>query len=371
MTALKRAALELGLRAGVFRLAQLALWRRQAAILTFHRFAGHGEGSRRGVAVELFDECMRYLVRHYRVTSLDELTFELRHGVVRPNTVVVTVDDGYHETFTLAAPVLRRYGIPASLFVVSDFLDGRLWIWTDRFRFVFDRAPRGRIELGHRGAAHVVEIRDERDRAREGERWRHLAKRLGVAERDDLLSSLAREWGIDIPAEPPREYRPMSWAELRALASEGFDVGAHTRTHPILSRISSERLRTEIGESKEQIEGHVGLPVRHFAYPNGWPEDYTSEAVLTVARSGYRAAVTTIPGGNAPSTSLYELHRIGAEAGDLAHFVQYVSGFEQVKGKARAGLGLGRWRENPAEPNPRAAISGASGPGQGEEDLIR
>jgi peptidoglycan/xylan/chitin deacetylase (PgdA/CDA1 family) len=290
--------------------------------------------------------------------------------VVRPNTVVVTVDDGHHDTFTLAAPVFRRYGVPASLFVVSDFLDGRLWIWTDRFHFVFDRAPRGRVEFRHRGSVHEVEIRDERDRAREEERWRRHAKRLPLAERDDLLSSLAHEWGIEIPSEPPGEYRPMSWAEVRALATEGFDVGGHTRTHPILSRIPAGRLWAEIGESKEQIEQRIGLPVHHFAYPNGWPEDYTSEAVLAVARAGYRAAVTTIPGGNAPSTSLYELRRIVPEAGDLAHFVQDVSGFEQVKLKARAGLGLGRWREGVAGPAPRT-VSVVSGRGQGEEELIR
>src|SRR5262249_35788825 len=159
-----QAALELGLRAGVFRVAQLALWRRQAAILTFHRFAGGDNGTWRGLPVERLDEYMRYLTRQYRVVSLDELTRELEHGVVRPSTLVVTVDDGYRDVFTLAAPVFRRYRIPFSLFVVSDFVDGHLWIWTDRFRFVFDRAPRGHLEFHHRGSRHVLEIRDEHDR---------------------------------------------------------------------------------------------------------------------------------------------------------------------------------------------------------------
>jgi len=340
MMALKRAALELLLRAGMFRLAQRASWRRQAAILTFHRFAGGEGGTRRGLRVERLDEYMCYLVRHFRVVSLDELEFDLRHNLVRPSTVAVTVDDGYRDVFTLAAPVFRRYRIPASLFVVSDFVGGGRWIWTDRFRFVFDQAPRGRVDVHHRGSAYAVEIRDERDRHATEFGWRERAKGMSVAERDDLLDAFAHAWRIEIPMEPAPEYRPMSWAELHELASEGFDIGGHTRTHPILSRIPPHLLGDEIGACKELIESEIGAPVRHFAYPNGRREDYSASAVRAVVRAGYTAAVTSVPGGNTPSTSPFELNRLGADADDLAHFAQYVSGFEQMKLRALAGLRL-------------------------------
>ena len=342
MKALKRAALELGLRAGMFRLAQRANWRRQAAILTFHRFAGGEGGSRRGLPIERLDEFMGYLTSHFRIVSLDELSFDLRHGVVRPSTVAVTVDDGYRDILTLAAPVFRRHKIPVSLFVVSDFVEEGRWIWTDRFRFVFDRAPRGRVEIHHRGSVHVVEIRNERDRQGQELYWRESAKGMSVAERDDLLGAIALAWRIEIPREPLPEYRALSWAELRALAAECFDVGGHTRTHPILSRIPRHLLWDEIAGCKEVIERAIGVPVRHFAYPNGRREDYSASAVMAVAKAGYAAAVTSIPGGNTPTTSPYELNRIGAEADDLAHFAQYVSGFEQVKLKALAGFRFGQ-----------------------------
>src|SRR5262249_15081342 len=148
--------------------------------------------------IEGLDRYMRYLTRNFRVVSLGELILELRRGAVRPSTVAVTVDDGYHEVFTLAAPIFRRYGIRASLFVVSDFVDGRLWLWTDQFRFVFDHAPRGRRELWHQGSLHELMIRDEHDRRREEGRWRARAKRMSVSERDDLLGVLAAGWRIEI-----------------------------------------------------------------------------------------------------------------------------------------------------------------------------
>lgn len=348
---MKLAAIELGFRAGAFRLAQLALRRDRALILTFHRFSSSAEPLTGRLPVERLDEYMRYLTEHYRVVPLRSLVAQLRRGAVVPYTAAVTVDDGYHDMFSVAAPVMRRYGVPASVFVVSDFLDGRLWLWTDQFRYLFARAPRAELTVRHRGQMRPIDMRDDADRARHVESWRAYAKRLPVTERDELLAELAEACNVAIPAAPPPEYRPMSWGELRVLASDGFDVGAHTRTHPILSRISRQQLRDEIEGSREQIEARIGSRVCHFAYPNGMPEYYTPEVVTEIARSGYRAAVTAITGGNTPATPLLELRRVDAGAPDLAHFAQSSSGFEEVKLGLRAGRHSGRQSVTaPADP---------------------
>src|SRR6267143_1281642 len=168
MFALKRAAVRFGLHGGVFRLAQFAVRRRQAVILMFHRLSGNGEVHIRGLPIERFEEYIKYLTRHYRIVSLDTLVEECTRGTVKPYSAAVTFDDGFHEVFSLAAPVLRRYGVPASFFVVSDFAEGRLWLWPDRFSYVFDRAPRGRGEFRYRGSIQVLEIRNDEDGGRAG-----------------------------------------------------------------------------------------------------------------------------------------------------------------------------------------------------------
>src|SRR5262249_2639992 len=155
-----------------------------------------------------------YLTRRYRVVSLGELCGELRRGVVTPHTVAITIDDGYHEVASLVAPLLRRYDAPATFFVVSDLVDGRLWLWTDKFRFVFDHAPAGLIHVKTGAGVQRIEIRETDDRAWHADRWREHAKRLPLDERDELLTTLSRTWGLEIPTEPPAEYRAMTWAEL-------------------------------------------------------------------------------------------------------------------------------------------------------------
>src|SRR5262249_42695010 len=159
--------------------------------------------------------------------------------------------------------------------------------------------------------------RETDDRAWHADRWREHAKRLPLDERDELLTTLSRTWGLEIPTEPPAEYRAMTWAELKALAAQGFDIGAHTRTHPILSRIPRARLADEILGCKQELEARLGTSVRHFAYPNGKADDYTRDVLDAVREAGYEAAVTAIAGVNTPDVPLYELFRIDGGAEDL------------------------------------------------------
>jgi len=321
----KELALSIGFRMGYLRFRQLVR-RQQALILMFHRFGDESRGDPQGLPIRRFERYMKYLTDRYRVVSLRDLIRELRRGGPASNTAAVTVDDGYDDVVSLAVPVMHAYGIRASIFVVSGFVGGRLWPWTDHFRFVFDRAPRRPVRFTHRDATHTIDIRNESERSRAEERWREHAKTLPVAEREDLLGAIAEACGIAIPAAAPAEFRSMTWTELRALAADGFDIGAHTRSHPILSQVGSERLRDEIHGCKEEIEGNLRHPVPHFAYPNGRREDYTHEAVSVVSSAGYEAAVTAVPGNNTRATPMFELLRVSGDSDNLARFAQVISG---------------------------------------------
>ena len=321
----KELALSIGFRMGYLRFRQLVR-RQQALILMFHRFGDEGRGDPQGLPIRRFERYLKYLADRYRVVSLRELIRELRRGGPGSNTAAVTVDDGYDDVVSLAVPVMRAYGIPASIFVVSGFVGGRLWPWPDHFRFVFDRAPRRPVRFKHRDATHTIDIRNESERRGAEEHWREYAKTLPVAEREDLLGAIAEAYAIDIPTTAPAEFRSMTWTEARTLAAEGFDIGAHTRSHPILSQVGSERLRDEIHGCKEEIEGHLRHPVPHFAYPNGRREDYTQETLSALSSAGYEAAVTAVPGNNTRATPMFELLRVPVPSDNLARFAQAISG---------------------------------------------
>lgn len=124
----------------------------------------------------------------------------------------------------------------------------------------------------------------------------------------------------------------MSWDQLRAAQSAGVEVGAHTRSHARLSRVSSEqeRLQSEIAGCKRDIEDALGTPCRAFAWPYGTLRDIDEEAILAIRNAGYEAA--------------FSLMRAPIEPGHTSTFVIPRHHFEpqwpwrHVKFFARGGL---------------------------------
>jgi peptidoglycan/xylan/chitin deacetylase (PgdA/CDA1 family) len=103
----------------------------------------------------------------------------------------------------------------------------------------------------------------------------------------------------------------LSWDEVAALRGLGFAIGAHTVTHPIMSRLSSGQVRDEVYGSKAAIEKTLGAPVRAFAYPNGSAADYNEAVTRVVREAGFTCAVTTKRGLNDTDTPVLELKRGG------------------------------------------------------------
>jgi len=81
--------------------------------------------------------------------------------------------------------------------------------------------------------------------------------------------------------------------EIKSLSSQRIEIGSHTLNHPDLTKISAERMLSEISESKTILENITGEPVISFCYPAG---KYSEPISLEVKNAGYHFAVTTKPG---------------------------------------------------------------------------
>ena len=201
---------------GIRRCVTRDQWRRltrATPILVYHAFGDASEpASRYVMPIDRFERQMVWLRRlGYRVIRLEELARSRREWRLPPaRSVVITMDDGYADNYTLALPVLRRQTIPATLFVVSEAV-GRRNDWS----------------------------------------------------RGDEL-----------------EARPLvSWANLRGLLEAGVSIGAHTRTHPRLPRLSRPDAESEIVGSRTDLELKLETPVTMFAYPYGELDETAQDLV--------------------------------------------------------------------------------------------
>src|SRR5262245_13279654 len=102
--------------------------RRQALIITYHRLGGREDGAR--ISARAFAEQTRYLAAHYTLVPLSHLADCWGRREIPPRLAAITIDDGYRDAYEIAFPILRKHRAPATVFVVTEFVDGMAWLWT-------------------------------------------------------------------------------------------------------------------------------------------------------------------------------------------------------------------------------------------------
>jgi peptidoglycan/xylan/chitin deacetylase (PgdA/CDA1 family) len=284
-------------RAGGLRLAR-ALTRKGLRILMYHRFPN---GSRAAL-----ERRCAHIRKYYNPVTLGTAARTLREGERLPaNALAVTVDDGYRDFYETAFPVFASFGIPVTVYLVADFMDGRCWLWVDRVQHAFEHTPLKQAEIPlSPGNSVVMRLESPEDRERAARTVIEAAKRMPDTGRVKLHESLPALLGTTVPEAPPAEYAPLTWDSVREMGAHGIEFGPHTRTHPILSRIGdAERLRDEIDGSRRRIEEETGKPAVHFCYPNGRYEDIGQQVLEKVRAAGFETGVVTAEGLNFPGTN--------------------------------------------------------------------
>ncbi len=277
-------------------------------VLTYHRLAPAGSVHARGIVSatpEGFARQMTMVANEYHPVSLADLVRRRTGGAALPRrSVLVTFDDAYVDFGDVAWPILRDLGIPTILFVPTAFPDAGLEFWWDRLhRTLVTATDRDTWD----SPAGPVALTTAAQRARAYALMRERIKSLPHAEALALVDQVAEDLGADpgdrlADREQPadldgsRAGGVMGWAALRALADDGCDLGAHSRTHPLLTRLRPDELRGEIEGSIADLARRLDRsPSPAFAYPSG----ATSPVVRDAAEhGGVEVAFTTDRGIN-------------------------------------------------------------------------
>jgi peptidoglycan/xylan/chitin deacetylase (PgdA/CDA1 family) len=270
----------------------------RCAVLMLHRFAssqgtvgGHDGAALRttlanlakgGVAFEYVDDVVA------RVRAGDTTS---RKGRL---SVAITVDDGYADLLEVES-IFAEYDCPVTGFVVPDVVDGNIWFWWDRIEWVFRHAGADHLSLEIAGAPVTLAWGDTAGRVAVQRQLGERLKLVPNAARLACLEQLSVLLDVPIPAQPPAEYRVLSWSELRAAEQRGIRFGAHTMTHPILSQCSDDEAAHEVSGSIRRVRAELAHPSNVFCYPNGRAIDYGSRETALIESLAMAAALSTEP----------------------------------------------------------------------------
>jgi len=290
--------------------ARLPRLRRSSAskfgILCYHRIGTEGVPLHSKLKPQAFEAQMRYLKTRYRIVPLGQMCHELLSGDQVPPTVAITFDDGYRDLYTHALPVLQKYGIPATIYLIGRCMETGESPWYDSIFASIGVAPGASIEIETNGV-HQFSLSTSRSRLDAA--WEIVCYLRSIP--DTVRQRWCAEFSRLLP--PPAEQleeRMLDWGQVRAMRRAGISFGAHTMNHPAVSRLESAAYQDEFTSCKELLEGGLDGAVVDFAYPFGKLNDCGSAAQEFLVRAGYRSAVTTMEGFNSPGESPYLLRRL-------------------------------------------------------------
>lgn len=273
-----------------------------ARIITFHAV---GVPS---CSTEAFTAQLEFLKKNFRVVSLAELVKALRDR--QPDIahwVALTFDDGTRNNGTVAAPILKRLGLPATFFICPGLVGRGVWLWNHEARERLRSLP----------LAELAALADSFGRTGENlEAVIKWMKTLPLHSRTHIERVIRDATPNFRPGDAQRtEFDLMNWDELKALDPSLITLGAHSTNHPILANCTPAELTVEVAECRLLLERELGRPVEFFCYPNG---DFNPQ-VAALARVNYTAAVSTQPGFVKPGADLHQLPRLNC-CHSLPHF---------------------------------------------------
>jgi peptidoglycan/xylan/chitin deacetylase (PgdA/CDA1 family) len=285
---------------------------------------------------EKLERMLSWFARRYEITTVGEALPRLSSGG-RRSLLALSMDDGYRDNRTHLLPLLDRLGLSATVYLESRPLEERRVNWSHKFFWILERLgarefiQRFGSACGDTPTATRLETLQAEGRANAYELKRVLKYDSPPAARNRAIDEVFAALGGDERALCDELY--MTWADARALASGRVELGGHTASHEILSRLDAASAELEVREGREAIARRVDLESRSFAYPFGRRWDYDAKSKEAVRKAGFQSAATTHAGTNRRGCDPFELKRIMIDEDAELHLIaaEACGGFDLLR----------------------------------------
>jgi peptidoglycan/xylan/chitin deacetylase (PgdA/CDA1 family) len=284
-------------KTGLLRLMEALPSKPGILVLNHHRI-GDAQATRfdRGVfsqTPEGLDEQIQIVRRRMPVIAGDELeSLVTGKRPLKRTYAVFTFDDGYLDNYTKAFPVLTSHNVPAIFFPVTQYAGTNSVPWWDEIAYLVRNTQARSISV-RTPAPLLLDVGEDREQVIL-QLLRHY-KRPDNSDGSAFLSELRESTGCSVP-DPGRRF--LNWDEARLMARAGMEFGSHTCSHTILSQQSPEAQQWELEQSRQILEGELGLPIHSLAYPVGSRTAFTAETEEIAAKAGYSSAFAFHGGWN-------------------------------------------------------------------------
>lgn len=217
---------------------------------------------------------------------------------------IITFDDGYEDNYIYAYPILKKLGIPFTIYVSVNLVNDHTPIWN--YPLIIERMVQANGELDIDGKRYYCWTQEQKEDT--FKQLKGLLFSLPYAHLQEEFKRLFAKYLTD-DAFPKNT---LTWEQIEEMAKDSLcTIGSHTMSHCRLTITDEASLQYELGESKAILEQHIGKPVEHLSYPYGWKTDVSAEAVAFAQKAGYKTALRSFGGPvRKKDVDLYNIKRI-------------------------------------------------------------
>ena len=259
------------------------------------------------VSVENFKDQIKILKR-IGLTSLNDFALEYKEKKFRHN-YIITFDDYYRDNYIYAYPLLKRWQIPATLFVTTNCINESNAMHWDKIWFILNLTKVEEFEIKGeiKGEINrIYNIKERKDKLTTLFEFLHYTELLtNKNDIDQFINDLSEILKVK---KYPSENVVLSVDEIQIMSSD-MEIGSHTRSHRILSKLDYETMKKEISGSKEEIENWISKTCNTFSYPFGQKNSFNKKSQDILKEQGFSCAVTSINGINNSNIDRYNLRR--------------------------------------------------------------
>ncbi|MCP4671240.1 MAG: polysaccharide deacetylase family protein [Desulfobacula sp.] len=260
-------------------------------IIAYHRIVEAPNAFFPEMGIDQFERQIRHLTMNYNIIHVDELIQRIIQKKSLKNRVAITFDDGFVDNYTNAYPILKKYNVPATIFLISGCIETNEPPWFIKFRHAFKKTKKQELNILLGDQRFQLKLCDMKNRLNSSNKIMAFLQTSPNDERKEYFDFILRELAYEDFSSLGNMM--LSWEQIKEMSDNGIHFGAHTHTHPILSSLSLVEAEKEIRQSKEIIEKKLGKKVKGFAYPVGKKNHINKELVPIFMKHGFQYSVTT------------------------------------------------------------------------------
>jgi len=247
-----------------------------------------------GLNQQYLRDCLQYLRNSgFEFISLqDAITKSLNNELEKKKWVAFSMDDGYYEQIAVGGEIFHEFDCPATCFLITDFVDGKLWPWDHKLVYIIRETRKQRLQVEIDGRNYDLDLsRPNAHRAAID-----LIRKKAAQNAYDTVTEIAELAEVEIPVMPPEAFQATSWDKVREMERRGLQFAAHSTSHRIMAQLSDAELRDEIESSMSRVRQECENPLNIFCYPSGKSDEFDNRAVKHLKRMNVLGAFSAEPG---------------------------------------------------------------------------